>query len=111
MAMSLAERSGRSYPHNAIYEILTYHQKKDEIDEPLIYNDKTVEFYHSMLIDSTQEILLSYVDVFELGLTLEVAGKRRKCSSSKVRKNLNEVYFLQDSDGFKVNKLRLLSRK
>lgn len=112
MRRSLAERSGREYPHNAIYEILTYRMDDDDkISEPVSYPEKVVNAYADLINSCSQEVLLCYVDVYEAGLTLEDTAKRRKCSPTKVRKNLNEVYFVQDSDGFLVNRLREVSRK
>lgn len=110
MRRSLAERSGREYPHNAIYEILTYRVKEDDRNEPIIYSPKVVDFYHHILGEVTPEIMVAYVHVYEMGETLEQAGKRLKCSGPTVRKLLNEVFYAQDKNGYLVGQLKNLSR-
>lgn len=112
MGKGLAKRSGREYPHNAIFEILTYRMsEEDKINEPVIYSDKAVKAFRELISSCPQEVLLCYTDVYEVGLTLEDTANRRKCSSSKVRNNLNKVYFVQNLEGFLVNKLRKVSKK
>lgn len=110
MRKSLAERSGRDYPHNAIYEILTYRVDKENRNEPVVYNDKTVAYFTDVVTNGRPDFCKAYLKVYMLGYTLEEVAQMMKCSSTTVRKYLNEIFFMQDDDGFVVNKLKLLSK-
>lgn len=102
---TLATRSNRKYPDNAIYEILTMRMKKSEINEPDRYPKSAIKEFKLMLTKVRPCVADTFKIVFEDGMTLADAGKRLGVSSTTVRNRLNEVYTARDINGYFVDKL------
>lgn len=107
---TLADRSGRPYPHNAIYEILTYRNASKLNHEPLKYNKKALNEFVKMLNAAPKQIKLAYELVFLNGNTLAEAGKIMKMSPSSVRKCITNLFFVKDEHGYMVANLEKIVR-
>jgi hypothetical protein len=109
MKRTLAERSGRTYPHNAIYEILTYGTRPGERNEPKRYNRRTVNEYWRMLEQAPPMTRKAYELVYANGNTLKDAGRMMKISSTTVKNYLRLLYLTRDKHGYMVGNLDKIS--
>lgn len=102
---TLADRSGRAYPHNAIYEILTYRNPDGAWREPKKYSKKTLNEFTKMLNAASDLTRMAYTLVYQNGNTLTEAGKIMRMSPTTVRKYLNDIFFARDEYGYLVANL------
>lgn len=102
---SLSKRSGREYPHNAIYEILTYGVPDYLRNEPKNYSKKTLNEFTRIMNTAPSKTKQAYELVFANGNTLKEAGAIMKVSSSTVRKYMMNIYFVRDEFGYSVANL------
>lgn len=62
---TLFNRSGRTYPHNAIYEILTYRNPEGAWKEPKRYDRRALNEFTKMM-SAVKKVLADY-DTFKKG--------------------------------------------
>lgn len=109
MSKPLSERCGKPYPHNAIYEILTYGVPAGDRNEPKRYNKRTVNAYWKMLESAPPKTRQAYTLVFANGNTLKEAAQIMKSSSTTVRNYLKLIYYTRDKHGYMVSNLEKIS--
>lgn len=110
MKRTLAERSGRVYPHNAIYEILTNGVPYNLRHEPKRYNKRTVNTFWKMLNSTSPTIRQAYELVYANNNTLKDAGVIMKVSGSTVKKYLMDIYYIKDEHGYLVSDLNKIAK-
>ena len=110
MAISLAERSGRVYPHNAIYEILTYGIPYTMRHEPKKYNKRTVNEFWKMLNSTNEKTRKAYELVYANNNTLQEAGSIMKVSPTTIKRYLMNIYFVRDDNGYLIADLERISK-
>ena len=110
MGKSLSNRSGRPYPHNAIYEVLTHGVPYTMRHEPKRYNKRTVNEFWKMLNETNEKTRKAYELVYANGNTLKDAGKIMKISGSTVKKYLMNLYFVKDKTGYLVSDLDKIAK-
>lgn len=110
MKRTLAERSGRTYPHNAIYEILTNNMPYNLRHEPKLYNKRTINTFWKMLNTAGDKTRQAYELVYANGNTLKDAGKIMRVSGSTVKKYLMNIYFVKDKHGYLVSDLDKIAK-
>lgn len=102
---NLAERSGREYPHNAIYEILTHGVPEVSRREPKKYSKKTLNEFTKMMNAAPEKTKQAYELVFANGNTLKEAGTVMKISPTTVKNYMMNIYFVRDEFGYMVANL------
>lgn len=107
---SLAQRSGRQFPHNAIYEILTHGIPLTMRSEPKCYSKRTINEFWKMLENTSVLTRRAYELVYANDNTLVEAGKIMKVSPSTVKKYLMNIYFVKDDMGYMVAGLDEVSK-
>lgn len=107
---TLFNRSGRTYPHNAIYEILTYRNPEGAWKEPKKYDRRTLNEFTKMMSAAPTTVKAAYEIVFSNENTLTEAGKLLKVSPTTVRKYLNDIFFIRDEHGYLIANLEKMVR-
>ena len=107
---SIATRSGRSWPHNAIYEILT-NNTKHYGHEPVTYSQNTVALFYNILDKLPPMIKRAYLVVYRDGRTLFDASKVLKISPTTIRNRLSYIYKARDKSTYTYYVSTLLESK
>lgn len=109
MSKPLADRSGRSYPHNAIYEILTYGVPAGERNEPKKYSKRTINVYWKMMEAAPPKTRQAYELVYANKNTLKEAAMIMHCAPTTVNRYLKLIYFARDKHGYLTSMLEKAS--
>ena len=107
---TVANRSGRIFPHNAIYEILTYRSWDKRIEEPRRYNQRTINEFWNILEHCSPKTRQAYNLVYCNGNTLKDAGVLMGCSATTVRRYLENVFYVRDKDSYMIHRMMRVSR-
>lgn len=103
MKRSLAYRSGKMYPHNAICEILK--KGTPSYTPPTRYSHRVVNKFFEILERGPEKTRKAYMLVFSCGNSLTDAAKVLKVSPTTVRRWLENIYFVRDEYGYQVAEL------